>query len=540
MPDPASPPAAKIRPWPAVVIVALAAAAILIIRLEPEFLHGMKTVSSMAALGMAAAALLFWFVAFSGFSRQARVRGTIALVAMMIALVAAVRIDGFGGEMFPILAWRWTPTAEERFAARQAQEPRPDRPEADAVDLSAATGHDFPGYLGANRLGVVEHVRLDPDWQSHPPRELWRREVGLGWSSFAVVGEFAVTQEQRGDEEVVACYELRTGRPCWVHSDRARFSETLGGDGPRATPTLHQGRVYALGATGILNCLEGGTGKPLWSHNILEEHGATNIDWGMAGSPLVVDDLVIVCPGGPGGHSVVAYHAESGECAWHSGDDRASYVSPQLANIAGVRQVLTMSAQALESRDPASGKIVWQHPWAEAQSIKCAQPAVLSDFGYAAGEGQILVSSGYGIGSQLIEIAREGSDWNTRPLWQSKQLRSKFSNMLVREGHVFGLDEGILACVDLKTGKRRWKQGRYGYGQHLLVDDLLLIQAESGEVVLVAASTQEHRELARLPALSSKTWNPPVLAGRVLLVRNDREAACYELPGELEEPERPN
>lgn len=518
----------QVRWRSAAVILILMAAAMSLILIEPDFVRGIHAVATMAVLGAGSIAMAVWFFRYSRLSRgQRRTAGWVMLV-IAVALVGSLRIDGWDGAMRPIFAWRFSPTAEQRFAASRTTAV------SAAVDYSAqlpeAASDDFPGFLGADRRGVVEGVKLDRDWNANPPMELWRKPIGLGWSAFAVSGKFAITEEQRGDQECVVCYDLPSGEQRWEHADAARFSETLGGDGPRATPTVDQGRVFALGATGILNCLDQSTGQRIWSRNILTDAGATNIQWGMAGSPLVIDSRVIVAPGGGQGRSAWAYDVETGEPVWNAGEDPAAYSSPLLTTLSGQPQVLLLTAKSLVSHDPASGRLLWRYEWRADQSIKCAQPLPLGDFGYAAGKDQVLVSSGYGIGSQLLQIKREGDAWQVEPLWSTRQLRAKFSNMLVHGEYVYGLDEGILTCLDLRKGDRQWKQGRYGYGQMLLVGDVLLIQAESGDVVQVEATPRGHRELARLKALTDKTWNNPALAGRYLLVRNDREAACYELP----------
>ena len=525
--SPIPPPRRSLRWKPLVVIFALRAAAAAFIALAPELLGGMQVVASMAAIAASGLALLIWFWFFSGISRRGVWLGTSLLLLAGLITASLVRIDGFDGAMLPLLAWRWTPTAEERFAASRPAQPSAAEPAQ--VNLVPAGSGDFPGYLGDKRLGVVENLRLNADWTSQAPKLLWRQPIGLGWSAFAVVGDFAITQEQRGEQEAVVCYEVATGRERWAHTDKARFSEALGGDGPRATPTIHEGRVYALGATGILNCLDGGTGQKLWSRNILEDAGAENISWGMAGSPLVVGQTVVVSAGGKPDHSLLAYRLDSGELAWHAGDDPAAYASPMLTRLDGIEQILIYNAAAIVGHDPASGEVLWRYPWKEEQVIKCAQPVVLGDFGEEQ-QNRVLLSSGYAIGSVLLEVERVDGRFEAAPVWETRQLRAKFANMLVRDGYVYGLDEGILTCLDLADGSRQWKQGRYGHGQMLLVGDLLLIQAEGGDVALVEASPKRYREVARLPALTSKTWNPPALAGKRLLVRNDREAMCFELP----------
>jgi outer membrane protein assembly factor BamB len=511
-------------------IVALLAVVLLFVAYAPDWFRGMQVVATLAAVGAASLAMLTWFVSFSRLSLRTRKIGVASLAAVVALAAACVRVDGFDGAMLPLLAWRWTPTAEEQFAARETTTAAPDRQSAPALVLSTF-GENYPGFLGADRLAVVRDIELQPDWKEHPPEELWRQPVGLGWSAFAVAGDVAITQEQRGEDEAVVCYELQTGRQRWEHLDPARFSETLGGDGPRATPTIYEGRVYALGATGKLNCLDASTGERLWSRNILEDAAAENISWGMSSSPLVVDQTVVVCAGGQDGKSLWAYKIDSGEVAWHAGSDKAAYASPMLTKLGGVPQIVMYNATAVVGHDPSSGNVLWRHVWHAEQEIKCSQPVALADFDPQLPDNQLLISSGYAIGSELIEVTRDSQGkLSVEPRWESRQLRAKFSNNIVVDGHVYGLDEGILACLDLNEGKRLWKQGRYGYGQLLQVGKLLLIQAEAGDVVLLEVSPQGPRELSRLAALSSKTWNNPALAGELLLVRNDREAVCYRLP----------
>lgn len=524
----------RVRWRGAAITLTLLLLALVILWIEPDVLSGMHSLITMIVLGAASIALAVWFFRFSRLGRRARWTGALVFGLLTLGAVSAVRIDGWDGSMRPLFAWRWKPTAEERFrqqgpkiAASSA------RPESAVVERNmetiAASAHDYPAFLGTDRLGVVKDIKLSPDWQAHPPRELWRNVIGLGWSACAVAGDSVVTQEQRDNLEAVVCYELQTGLQRWAHTDEARFSETLGGDGPRATPTLHHGRVYSQGATGILNCLDLATGRRLWSRNILSDAEIENRDWGMAGSPLIVGSVVIATPGGDDGRSVWAYDQTSGEPVWHAGNDPASYASALLTTLAGQEQVLVLTATALAAHDPGNGQQLWRHPWQPNLVIKCTQPAVLADFDATSPHDQVLLSMGYGGGSQLVQVTNQAHKWSSEERWSTRQLRAKFSNMIVRGGYVYGLDEGILTCLNLRDGSRQWKEGRYGYGQMILVDNLLLIQAEKGDVVLVEATPRGARELARLSALSDKTWNPPALAGKYLLVRNDREAVGYEL-----------
>lgn len=393
---------------------------------------------------------------------------------------------------------------------------------------------DFPGFLGGDRLGVVRSVKLDPDWNTNPPKELWRQSVGLGWSGFSVAGKLAITQEQRRGDEAVVAYDLETGTEVWEHLDRGvNFQETMGGNGPRATPTIYRGRVYALGATGVLNCLELSSGRLIWRKEILPDPANQNLTWAMSGSPLAAGDLIVVGPGVKPGRSLVAYRWTDGREAWASGDDAAGYGSPQLCTLYGTPQILVLNGERLVSHDPATGKQLWNHPWVTAgtQRINTTQPMVLAEYGVKEPEGAVFIASGYAHGCALLQVKKSGDAWSCEkePLWQNLNLKAKFSNMVIREGCVFGLDEGIMVCVDLATGKQKWKGGRYGHGQILLVDDLILVQSEAGKVHLVAADPYKRKELGSIEALPDRTWNTLALAGDLLLVRNDSAAICYRL-----------
>jgi outer membrane protein assembly factor BamB len=329
----------------------------------------------------------------------------------------------------------------------------------------------------------------------------------------------------------------------WTYSVPERYATVIGGIGPRATPTLDGGQVFALGATGLLSALDLHSGELLWSHHVVKEHAASTPDWAKSCSPLVVDEKVIVSVGAPEGWSLVAYHRDSGAVLWHAGDDLSSYSSPLLAELAGEKQVLIFNQSSLTSHSLQTGEILWKQSWSSAQP-NVAQPLILPG-------NKVLLSSGYGIGSKLFQIQRsergtdedtdedtdEGTDegtggevWTVEELWESRRLKAKFATPIATGGYIYGLDDGILTCIDAAAGERQWKGGRYGHGQIMLVEDLLLIQSEGGDVVLVEATPEEHRELGRLPALGSKTWNPPMLSGSTLLLRNDQEAVAFALP----------
>jgi outer membrane protein assembly factor BamB len=389
--------------------------------------------------------------------------------------------------------------------------------------ISAVRESDFPQFLGPDRSGVLAGIALSRDWDRSPPKALWRQPIGLGWSAFAVSGQRAITQEQRRDDELIVCYELQTGRALWAHTNRVRFSETLGGDGPRATPTIDQGHVYAEGASGILDCLEETTGQLIWSRDVLGDNHLSNLTWGKSCSPLLARGLVVVTGGEQRDKALLAYEAATGKPVWQAGRDGASYGSPMLASMSGQEQILIVNGHSVTGHDTQSGEILWEYAW-PGDFAKATQPLVIDS-------NRVFVAAGYGVGCVMLKIDRSATGkWSAVALWKNRNLKPKFTNLVRKGHHLYGLDEGVLTCVNLEQGTREWKEGRYGHGQILLVDDLLVIQAESGNVALVEVSPEKPRKLAQFPALQGKTWNNLVLLRDLLLVRNDQEAACYRLP----------
>lgn len=480
---------------------------------------------NVVSYSVAAGSLLFlaaWFLFRSRLSNRWKWGVTMAAVAAVGLFFLAFRLENFSGDMNFRFVARFAPTHDETLTTLDA------RPvETPADDLISPGESDFPQFLGPNRAAKVAGVQLATDWQTNPPREVWRRPIGAGWSGFAVVGNMAVTQEQRGEQELVVAYQLETGDIMWSHADKGRFSSLLGGDGPRATPTIHDGKCYTQGALGVLNCLNAATGRKIWSRNIIQENGAEVSNWGQSGSPLVVDHLVIVSAGGPDGKSLIAYHKDTGEPVWSSGSDRASYASPVLAEIGGERQVLSVNENYVVGHRLSDGQERWRYAWPgkSDSNANTSQPV-------AVGGDRVFLSKGYGHGSALIQLTGHDQDqFAVEVLWREQSLmKTKMTNVVVDDGYVYGLSGGILECVELDTGRRQWKRGRYGHGQILLVGDLLLITAENGDIALIGAGPEKYQEVARFKALDDKTWNTPALAGYYLLVRNHREAACYALP----------
>ena len=478
--------------------------------------------------------------------RRATLAATILLACGVWTLV---RTEGITGDHALKFDWRWTKSPEERLlaqapaevpkepiAARAGDEPAAvpkastvaktspaaplvaTRPEPPAMSERGFPRVEWSGFRGPERDGTSRGIRIETNWSASPPVELWRRPIGPGWSSFAVRGDLIYTQEQRGEDEVVACYNATTGAPVWTHRDAARFFESNGGAGPRGTPTLSDGRVYAFGATGIVNALDAASGAVVWSRNAASDTGAQVPTWAFSSSPLVVGDVVIVAVGG----QLVAYDLATGHPRWVGPKGGGSYSSPHLMTIGGVTQVLMLSEVGATSVAPADGKRLWEYPW---QGFPIVQPSLTAD-------GDVLIADGTDSGTRRIAVAHGPAGWSVEERWTSRALKPYFNDFVVHKGHAFGFDGNILACIDLKDGTRKWKGGRYGNGQLVLLpdQDVLLVLSEEGELALVTATPDKFTEIARFPALDGKTWNHPALVGDVLLVRNGAEMAAFRLP----------
>jgi outer membrane protein assembly factor BamB len=417
-----------------------------------------------------------------------------------------------------------TPTAPTNAPATAATEGTAAAVPAGSASPSIAATPGAAGwsdYRGPARDGVYRQRPLAASWPAGGPRQLWRQPVGEGHASFVVSGGVAYTIEQRRRQEVVAAYDMRTGRELWTNGWDTHFSEAMGGDGPRATPTWAGGVVYALGAAGELRAVRARDGSLVWRTNILDDAGASNLQWAMSGSPLVVDGKVVVQPGGRGA-SVVAYDAATGKPAWKALDDKQSYVSPTLLTIAGRRQIVTITARRAVGLAVEDGALLWSHPWVNDNEIHAAQPVVVAP-------NRLFLSSGYGTGAAVIEIAAADGGFAAKEIWANNRMKNTLSSSVVLDGYVYGLDEGILTCVEAATGNRAWKAGRYGHGQLLLAGDRLVITTEDGDLALVKATPSGHEELARVRAIDGRTWNVPAIDDGILLIRNANEMAAFDV-----------
>lgn len=468
-------------------------------------------------------AILKWFgIVLAGLA------GVVLILRFFFGL--SLEFDGTG--VRPIASFRQSPEAhmkaiEEKAAEdRKALEQAPPEPPQAASQPQAApaaapatpVSEPWPFFYGPRMNGVYDQTAILTEWPSSGLKQLWRRPVGGGYASMTVAQNLIFTIEQRRDQETVAAYELKSGRERWTNSWKAFFQESMGGDGPRATPVYSEGRVYALGATGEFRCLDAASGRVLWRKNILEDAGAQNLTWGMAASPLIVDSLVVVMPG----KGVTAYDKTSGEKKWSSLDDNAAYTAPIVAAIAGLRQIIAVTASRVVGLTIDRGTLLWEFPWRTEYDVNSTLPVLVD-------ANRFLISAGYGHGSSLVEVSGGEGSYAAKEIWHTNHLKTKFNNAVLENGVVYALDEGIMEAVEAASGKRLWKGGRYGYGQILLASGHIIVLTETGDVALVKATPERHTEVAKFEALSGKTWNIPAIADGVLLVRNTTEMAAYQL-----------
>jgi outer membrane protein assembly factor BamB len=395
-----------------------------------------------------------------------------------------------------------------------------DTPAAPPAAPAIAWTAGWSGFRGGQRDGHYRAGPIRTDWTTLQP--LWRQPVGGGHASFVAANGHAFTIEQRGDQEVAVAYDVLTGRELWTNAWDAAFISSMGGPGPRATPAVHDGTLFVLGAAGELRALDASNGTLRWRTNILDDADAGNRDFGLAASPLIVGNTVVTMPGGGNGRTIVAYDRASGRVAWSALDDEGAYASPVRATLAGVDQIVAVLANRVVGLSTDGGNLLWESPWPSDGGNHAAQPVIL-------GENRIFLSSGTGIRGVALEIVRDGEGLTARELWRTNRMKNNVSSSVHQDGFIYGIDQGILACIDASNGELKWKAGRYGDGQTLLASGHLVITTGDGEVVLVRATPDGHQEVARTAAVEGSTLNHPALVDGFLLVRNGAQMAAFDL-----------
>jgi outer membrane protein assembly factor BamB len=514
-----------LRFWLPCLIVALPGAVIGVLWAWPasDIDGGYRFADTLMLCMLMLLLLGLWFLFFSGLRWWVRLGVPLLVIAGLVGFFGgAVRHVAFSGDMVPHFHFTWEKSRADILKAHREKQ---QDAAASLPPIDLAGTESFPGYRGEQRDGVVHGPALARQWKS-PLTPLWRQPCGAGYASFAVAGNGAVTIEQRGDQEAVACYDVASGKERWVFEYPANFQERMGGPGPRATPAIADGKVYSLGAEGKLMCLDGTTGAFVWQADMLNDN--KNLPWAMAGSPLVYDDVVVVNPGTQTpeakGRALVAFDRATGKEVWHAGDNQAAYSSPMLATLSGRRQILLFDGEGLAGYDDKGGGELWRKEWVTPpQKINVAQPLVLDG-------DRIFITSGYGIGCAMLKVTQTDGKWDVKELWKNKAMRCKFSSPVAYQGHLYGLDDGVLTCLEQETGKKKWRDGHYGHGQVLLAGDLLVVLGEHGELALVEATPEGFHEKGNFTALEGdRTWNPHAIAGGKAFVRNHLEMACYDL-----------
>jgi outer membrane protein assembly factor BamB len=543
-------------PW-LLILSVLAVLGILVLNLSgsledifPVVEQAIKNAISALVLVLLSITWLVWFTYFSAYHLAYRISVVLLLVSGFAIFLGLFEVIQMTGGLLPS-GFRY------RFARRhdESLEKLPARNAAvikTGIELSyelaeGEVDQNSHQFFGPQRDGNIP-VTLETDWSkdTNLPEEIWRQPIGAGWSGFAAAGGYLVTMEQRDNAEYTSCYELATGKIVWSHAEMdVRHVSPMGGIGPRCTPTIDPatGNVYAVGATGILLALKGSDGELLWRKEILKEVGsdlATEYDtvtWGRAASPLIYQNLVIVPGGGkvdPKSKqgkfvSLIAFDKLTGDEIWRGGTSQISYSSPMVAKLHDREMILIVNESSVAGHDPATGTQLWEHQREGSSNTgaNVSQPVLLP-------ENQLLLTKGYGLGAELIQLNKTQEGYQVASIWKNnRSLRTKFTSVLAKGEYVYGLNDGIMECVNLRSGKRAWIGGRYGHGQVLLAGDALLVLSEQGRAILVAADPEGHREFGSKSLIESVTWNIPTIHqydnNWYLVVRNAQEAACFRL-----------
>jgi len=493
---------------------------------------------------------LFWFTFQSHVSASKRfIPLGVALLAVF-GFFAVFEIKGVNGMMIPRLGYRFEESPDQKLSKLITVPEQPAK-SAEPADPDVEYPEPFPQFLGPNRNSKISDIKISTNWDENPPEEIWRTPIGSGWSSFVAAKDRAYTMEQLGDKECVTCFDVQTGERIWQYAIEARHHSVMGYTGPRSTPLLVNDNVYATGATGMFHCLDQATGELLWQHNLLEmynvtpEQEAANIAWGRAPSPVAYQTgdqtLIIIPAGGPNSAdpetltSLVAFDSESGDKVWEAGDQQISYASPSVFQVGGKDQIFSINEKAITGHAPETGNVLWTMDWAGNSNgnASCSQVHALPD-------GKFFVSKGYGQGARVFTLnPTDEGKFTPEIVWDSSRvLKTKFTNVAIKDGFAYGLNDGILEKVDLENGKPEWRTRGFGHGQVLMLGETMLVMSEEGELAAVDPDSPKFNELARIKALSGDlglAWNPLCLYGDLLLVRNAEEAACYRLDVEQED-----
>lgn len=465
-----------------------------------------------------------WLAATPYLSGAFRYGGVAVLIAVCWGGGDLVRMEGMKGDGRPDAYWRWTASSEDDFLADLAtNETQPKATDEEAETIVASEG-DWAAFRGPTGNSQAAGLTIETDWDQHPPELIWQRNVGPAWTSILVIGDRIFTQEQRGEIENVTSYQADTGKPIWSYEVKGRFEEQLGGVGPRATPAFGAGKIYAMSPTGRLDCLNASTGDLVWSRDLATDYDAEVPVWGFSISPLFFEGQVFVFVGGKKEHAFVALDAETGDTNWKSTVGKESYSSPALLTIDDTPMVVFIGDEKFAAFDPTTGDELWSYEPNSNLTRPSMQPQLVDE------NKIVLAFSPFGI--QKLAIEHEGDAWSVEEVWETKSLKPDYSDFVIHDGFIYGFDPNIFVCVDLATGKRQWKKGRYGTGQVVLLPEqsIMLVITEQGELKIVECNSEKLNELASIQAIEGKTWNHFSIRGDYVFVRNAEEMACWRLP----------
>jgi outer membrane protein assembly factor BamB len=446
----------------------------------------------------------------------------IMLLGLGWSSFSLVRNEGFDGDYYAEFRWRWSPRHEDTLPELTPQSGG--IPETSENADAPVNDLIWSQYRGPEGNGASDEEIAPLDWSKNPPKELWRISIGPGWGSFAYNNQKLFTQEQRGEKEHVTCYSAADGRPIWTHADETRFNEVVSGAGPRSTPSVANGHVYALGGTGLLTCLNELDGTVVWQKNLVTDFGAPIPMWGFSSSPLILDDKLIIFAGGPGTNGLLALECATGSTLWGFPSNDMNYTTARPMTLCGQSIVVFCDGKGTHAIDPKDGSAIWTFKPELWKGPAMVDPQQI-------GPESLLVGLGDGVGTARLEISKTDERWTVTEAWSSTKLRPSFNDSVVFDNGVYGFNQAIFSCIDAKTGERKWQGGRYGFGQAVLLKKAgqILVAAENGDLVLLQATPEKLTELSRLPMLNDKTWNHPIVAGKRLFLRNGKTAVCLQL-----------
>ncbi|MDE2887820.1 MAG: PQQ-binding-like beta-propeller repeat protein [Gemmatimonadota bacterium] len=380
---------------------------------------------------------------------------------------------------------------------------------------------DWSQWLGPDRTGISTETGFLKTWPKDGPDVLWKKNLGVGFSGISVADGRVFTMFAEGDDEFVVCLNEESGDEIWRFRTGGMFEEWQGGDVPRSQPTVDGKRVYVLGAEGTLYALKAENGDTTWTVDLVDGLGGRFPRFGFSTSPLVEGDLLFLEAATRNG-TFLALRRNDGKVAWASQKDVASYSSPIAVDLAGARQVIYFSGQAVVGLSPADGSLYWRYPWKTSYDLNIATPILVPP-------DQVFISSGYDHGAALLRIEAGSDGFSATRVWESRRMKNHFGTSVLVGDYLYGFDNAILKCIEARTGKEQWKHRGYGKGALIYADGHLLLMSDNGRLALAKATPEGFEERAGAQVLSGRSWTMPTLANGRVFVRDMRKIVCLDL-----------